>query len=424
MKYTATKYFRAYDDTWEYYHHLDTIQKQCQKTLETGGTEELCSTTVLNNCTFSNLLPSNLEKIQELPNLKETEKDNKKVELNNSKPEEGKLSETYNNAFERYEINAERKKNYFQDKTRKALENSQIEEAKQIIEKEYLEEQKRKFIRFLDTKKGEVIIAKQLCRFDPNYILRTKHQIKNLERAGLGCDIQHTTLTLPHTSNENCIEEFRKLKENFHKYVNQMRRLIHRKELFYICTYETTIAENGQYHQHLHFININIGYLQPKILIALREYWKKLTGSTYIHFNYIPKDRNLSIFSYIMKYISKEISTLNNTSVLLFSVKGKAYSISLPLKKLMLLKNNNQISLGEHRFKFLDFFYYLDVFIGYDETDYNPCSLTYFYTFLSAEEKNKVLSDQYTYMVRKKQLEREEKEAKEATQKITFIKIK
>ena len=90
----------------------------------------------------------------------------------------------------------------------------------------------------------------------------------------------------------------------------------------------------------------------------------------------------------------------------------------------MLLKNNSQIILGEHRFKFLDFFYYLDVFIGYDETDYNPCSLTYFYTFLSAEEKNKVLSDQYTYMARKKQLEREEKEAKEATQKITFIKIK
>jgi len=205
MKYAA-KYFKAYGDTWEYYHHLNTIQKQCQKTLEVGGTEELCSTQVLNNCTFSNLLPSNLEKIQELTDLKETKKDNKKVELDNSKSEKGKFSNTYNEAFERYEINAERKKNYFQNKTRKALENSQMEEARQIIEKEYLEEQKRKFIRFLDTEKKEIIIAKQLCRFDPNYILRTKHQIKNLERAGLGCDIQHTTLTLPHTSNENCIE--------------------------------------------------------------------------------------------------------------------------------------------------------------------------------------------------------------------------
>jgi len=91
MKYTATKYFRAYDDTWGYYYNKDVIQRQCQQTLKTEEAKELCSTHVLNNCTFSNLLPSNLEKIQELTYLKETKKDNKKVELDNSKSEKEKF---------------------------------------------------------------------------------------------------------------------------------------------------------------------------------------------------------------------------------------------------------------------------------------------------------------------------------------------
>ena len=39
MKYIA-KNFHVHNDTWEYYHHKDVIQKQCQQTL---NAEELCS---------------------------------------------------------------------------------------------------------------------------------------------------------------------------------------------------------------------------------------------------------------------------------------------------------------------------------------------------------------------------------------------
>ena len=42
MKYAA-KYFRANDDTWEYYHNKYVIQRQCQQTLKTEEVEELCS---------------------------------------------------------------------------------------------------------------------------------------------------------------------------------------------------------------------------------------------------------------------------------------------------------------------------------------------------------------------------------------------
>ena len=53
MKYAA-KYFRANDDTWEYYHNKGVIRRQCQQTLKTEEVEELCSIPCnLNNFTSS-----------------------------------------------------------------------------------------------------------------------------------------------------------------------------------------------------------------------------------------------------------------------------------------------------------------------------------------------------------------------------------
>ena len=101
MKYVA-KHFQVYDDTWEYYHNKDVIQKQCQHTLYA---KELCS----------------------IPN-----KDNYSLLENTISP----------NIIS---------KGFFQTTAQKALQNSEIEKAFSISE-QYIEMSKRKFYRFLDTK--------------------------------------------------------------------------------------------------------------------------------------------------------------------------------------------------------------------------------------------------------------------------------
>ena len=62
MKYVA-KHFQVYDDTWEYYHNKDVIQRQCQQTLKTEEAEELCSIPCnLNNSTISKNNSRNINK--------------------------------------------------------------------------------------------------------------------------------------------------------------------------------------------------------------------------------------------------------------------------------------------------------------------------------------------------------------------------
>ena len=131
MKYTATKFFRAYDNTWEHYHNKDVIQKQCQQTLEAGETEELCS------------IPCN---------------------LNNFTSSE--------NAQTQHTIGR------FQQDTQEALKNSRIDEACKIVEA-YTAENSNKYHRFLDCEKNKIVIFKQLDRFDEEYVYRTKKNCQN-----------------------------------------------------------------------------------------------------------------------------------------------------------------------------------------------------------------------------------------------------
>jgi len=335
MKYMA-KYSRV---CWD--NDVKPIQKQCQQTLYAG---ELCSiSTHKDNCALLENIPSQTDIIS---------------------------------------------KGFFQTKAQKALQNSQIEKAFEIAE-QYIQMSKRKFYRFLDIDTKKVIISKQLNRFDTAYVFSAKKKLKGLQKIGYGYDIMHITLTISHTGNTNYIEKYQQLKAKFHDFLHFFKRVI-KKNLDYVSTYEVTTANDGRYHQHIHLIVIGIGYLPKKTIALLSAKWKKISNSQYIHFKYISRNRNVNIFSYVMKYITKEFANINITTVLLFSVKGKAYTMSQRLSRLI---SEKIVEIGEKKYKYIDSFEVQDIFYGYNLSDYDPASLTFFFSFISVEEKTKLLSE-------------------------------
>jgi len=294
-------------------------------------------------------------------------------------------------------------KGFFQSEAQKALQNSQIEKAFEVVE-QYIQRSERKFYRFLDTQTKKIIISKQLNRFDAPYVLSAKKKLKGLQRVGSGHDIMHITLTISHTENTNYIEKYRLLKNKFNDFMCFLRRVL-KKKIEYVSTYEATSASDGRYHQHIHLIIIGLGYLPKKTVALISTKWKKITNSRYIHFKYISKNRNVNIFSYVMKYVTKEFANVNLTTVLLFSVKGKAYTMSQRLSQLI---SEKLINVGKKKYKYIDSFEAQDIFYGYDISDYDPASITFFFTFITDEEKTKLLSEgmQQAEATQKKQEER------------------
>ena len=199
----------------------------------------------------------------------------------------------------------------------------------------------------------------------------------------------HITLTISHTENSDYIEKYRLLKSKFNDFMCFLKRVL-KKKIEYVSTYEVTTADDGRYHQHIHLILIRIGYLPKKTVAMLSTKWKKITNSRYIHFKYISKNRNVNIFSYVMKYVVKEFSNINLTTVLLFSIKGKAYTMS---QRLSYLISEKIVKISEKKYKYIDSFEAQDVFFGYNIFEYDPASLTFFYTFITADEKTKLLSE-------------------------------
>ena len=319
-------------------------------------------------------------------------------------------------------------KGFFQTATQKALQNSQIEKAFEIAE-QYIQTSKRKFYRFLDTQTKKVIISKQLNRFNPAYVFSAKKKLKGLQKIGIGYDVMHITLTISHTGNTNYIEKYRLLKSKFNEFVCFLKRIM-KKNIDYVSTYEVTTANDGRYHQHIHLILIGIGYLPKKTILLLSAKWKKIANSQYIHFKYISRNRNVNIFSYIMKYVTKEFANINLTTVLLFSVKGKAYTMSQRLSQLI---SEKIVCVAEKKYKYIDSFEAQDIFYGYAISDYDPASLTFFFSFLSGEEKTKLLSEatQQAEAIQKMQKEKEEADErdmvankKNAIAMLNIIKIK
>jgi len=297
-------------------------------------------------------------------------------------------------------------KGFFQSKVQKALQNSEIEKAFEIAE-QYIQISKRKFYRFLDTETKKIIISKQLNRFDAAYVFAAKQKLRGLRNIGRGHDIMHITLTVSHTENADYIEKYRLIKNKFNDFMCFYRRVM-KKNIDYVSTYEVTQAKAGQYHQHIHLIVIDQGYLSKKIISLLSVKWKKIAGSQYIHFKYISKNRNVNIFSYVMKYITKEFANINLTTVLLFSVKGKAYTISRRLSQLILEKI---VEIGAKKYKYIDTFEAQDIFLGYNISEYDPVSLTFFYTFISEEEKTKLLLEAYSQAEAAQKMQKEKEEA-------------
>jgi len=319
-------------------------------------------------------------------------------------------------------------KGFFQTTVQKALQNSQIDKAFKIAE-QYIENSKRKFYRFLDTDTKKIIISKQLSRFDAAYVFSAKQKLKGLKNIGRGYDIMHITLTISHTGNVDYIEKYRQLKAKFHNFIYFFKRVI-RKKIDYVSTYEVTIAKDGRFHQHIHLIVLGVGYLPKKTILILSAKWKKITNSQYIHFKYISRNRNVNIFSYVMKYIVKEFANVNLTTVLLFSLKGKAYTMSQRLSQLI---SEKILNVAEKKYKYIDSFEAQDLFYGYNISDYDPASLTFFFSFLPEDEKMKLMSEgmQQEEATHKKQKEAQEADERdiEANKKnaislINIIKIK
>jgi len=279
-------------------------------------------------------------------------------------------------------------KGFFQTEAQKALQNSQIEKAFEIAE-QYIQMSKRKFYRFLDTETKKVIISKQLNRFDEAYVFSAKQKLKGLRKIGPGHDLLHITLTISHAENSNYIEKYRLLKNKFNDFMCFLKRVM-KKNIEYVSTYEVTIANDGRYHQHIHLIIIGVGFLPKKTVALLSAKWKRITNSRYIHFKYISRNRNVNIFEYVMKYVTKEFANVNLTTVLLFSVKGKAYTMSQRLSRLI---SEKIFEIGEKKYKYIDSFEAQDIFYGYTLSDYDPASLTFFFSFLSDKEKMKLLSE-------------------------------
>jgi len=299
-------------------------------------------------------------------------------------------------------------KGFFQSEAQKALQNSQIEKAFEIAE-QYIEMSKRKFYRFLDTETKKIIISKQLNRFDEAYVFLAKQKLKGLQLIGAGHDIMHITLTISHAENSDYIEKYRLLKNKFNDFLCFLKRVI-KKRVDYVSTYEVTQANDGRYHQHIHLIVIGVGYLPKKTVAMLSAKWKKISNSQYIHFKYISKSRNINIFSYVMKYVTKEFANVNLTTVLLFSIKGKAYTMSQRLSRLIAGKT---IEIGEKKYKYIDTFEAQDIFYGYNLSDYDPASITFFYTFISEEEKTKLLLEAQIQAEARQKIQKEAKERDE-----------
>jgi len=299
-------------------------------------------------------------------------------------------------------------KGFYQTSAQEALQNSQIEKAFKIAE-QYIQNSKRKFYRFFDTDTKKVIISKQLNRFDEAYVFSAKRKLKGLQKIGYGHDIMHITLTISHAENADYVEKYRQLKGKFNDFMCYLKRVI-KKNIDYISTYEVTQASDGRYHQHIHIIIIGVGFLPKKTILLLSAKWKKITNSRYIHFKYISKNRNVNIFSYAMKYITKEFANINLTTVLLFSLRGKAYTMSQRLSQLI---SEKIVVVGEKKYKYIDSFEAQDIFRGYDIFDYDPASLTFFFSFISGEEKTKLLLEAQTQAEARQKIQKETKERDE-----------
>jgi len=238
---------------------------------------------------------------------------------------------------------------------------------------EYVERQKKKWLLFQDTETGKYMFIKYKNRFSETYIVETRQKLKFLQKLPENY-LLHWTLTIPNTDIHSFFQDYRLLKQSFYKWMKQFQKIYLQKfhiSIKYIVTYETTINE-GQLHQHLHCIILGIRYVPHEIFIQMKDLWQRLTSSKYDHLK-IPHEKK-DVFRYVMKYITKEISSVNYSSMFLFLVKGKAFTMSESLSELF--ENNSLIP--QHKYKYIGIFIFDD--------SYNPLYLFDRYTIDPANQ--------------------------------------
>ena len=102
-------------------------------------------------------------------------------------------------------------------------------------------------------------------------------------------------------------------------------------------------------------------------------------------------------------------------------------------QRLSRLISEKTIDIAEKKYKYIDSFEAQDIFYGYDIFDYDPASLTFFFSFISVEEKMKLLSEAIPQAEARQKTQKEKEEAdgrdieankKAAISMLNIIKIK
>ncbi|OQX20631.1 MAG: hypothetical protein BWK75_04690 [Candidatus Altiarchaeales archaeon A3] len=287
-------------------------------------------------------------------------------------------------------LNDKDDKGFFQNKVRTLLEGGRIYEAMEEV-RNYVNLANTKFYRFRDLLTNRIIIAKQLNRFDSEYICQTRKKLEGVKKIGV-CDILHITLTVEQDICENYVENFQQLKKATHRFIEKFKYLENLTEINYISTYECTNDISKKYHHHIHLLIFNQASILRENLDKLKTFWYNQTGGKYIFLKVISKDRNFRAYNYVIKYIQKEVGSINLTSTILFSVKGKAYSMSHPLADLI---RNTAIEIGQQTMTYINSFQKENIFSGYTPYEYNQLSLTWFFTFFSKVEKEAIYEEYY-----------------------------
>ena len=80
-------------------------------------------------------------------------------------------------------------------------------------------------------------------------------------------------------------------------------------------------------------------------------------------------------------------------------------------QRLSYLISEKIVKISEKKYKYIDSFEAQDIFYGYGISDYDPASLTFFFSFISAEEKTKLLSEGMRQAEARQKIQKENEEA-------------
>jgi len=287
---------------------------------------------------------------------------------------------------------------------------------------QYVEEQKKRWLLFQDVETGQYKLAKYKNRFSEAYIAETRRKLKFLEKLPENY-LLHWTLTIPNTDIRAFFQEYRLLKNSFFKWIRQFKKLYMQKyniNIQYIVTYETTVRKE-QLHQHLHCIVLGIRYVPYSIFIQMKNLWHRLTRSQYDYLTILRQKEN--VFRYVMKYITKEISCVNYTSMFLFLTKGKAFTMSESLSELFEGEHN---LLPLHRYVYIGTFLFDEIYnpiFIFDKYNIDPANRTYVLSCYDPQQV-KQWSEQYEKAIQeyRKMLE-VEKKSEEMRSCVEYIKI-